>query len=49
VLRALADDGGVTLVEYAVLLSLIAVVCVLSVQLVGHNTNILLSSAAHAL
>jgi Flp pilus assembly pilin Flp len=48
-LKALADDGGVTLVEYALLLSLIAVICVLSVSFVGHSTSTLLSTAAHSL
>lgn len=49
-LRAmLEDNGGATLVEYALLLSLIAVVCVLSIKLVGTNTSTLLNSAAKSM
>jgi pilus assembly protein Flp/PilA len=45
----LAKDDGATLVEYALLLALIAVVCVLAITLVGQNTNTLLNTAAHSL
>jgi Flp pilus assembly pilin Flp len=48
-LKALADNRGVTLIEYALLLSLIAVVCVASVTLIGHTANTLLNAAAHSL
>jgi Flp pilus assembly pilin Flp len=43
------DETGATLVEYALLLSLIAVVCVVVITLVGHNTSALLSTAASSL
>jgi pilus assembly protein Flp/PilA len=45
----LIKDDGATLVEYALLLALIAVVCVLAITLVGQNTNNLLNTAAHSL
>jgi Flp pilus assembly pilin Flp len=48
-LKVLADDRGVTLVEYALLLALIAVVCVVSVKLVGQNASTLLHTAAISL
>jgi pilus assembly protein Flp/PilA len=38
-LRVLADERGVTAVEYAVMLSLIVVVLLGSVALVGDKTN----------
>jgi pilus assembly protein Flp/PilA len=43
------DDDGATLVEYALLLALIAVVCVLAITLIGQNTSTLLSTAAHSM
>jgi pilus assembly protein Flp/PilA len=49
-LRAmLKDESGVTLLEYALLLSLIAVVCLLAIKLVGNNTSTMVSSAAKSL
>ena len=48
-LRVLVDNDGVTLVEYALLLSLIAVVCIVSVKLVGQHASTVLSSAAASL
>jgi pilus assembly protein Flp/PilA len=45
----LADDEGVTLVEYALLLALIAVVSIVAVTLVGHNASTILSTAASKL
>jgi Flp pilus assembly pilin Flp len=47
--RALADERGVTLVEYALLLALVSVVCVVTVSLVGHNASTLLHTAAVSL
>jgi pilus assembly protein Flp/PilA len=47
--KRLADEAGVTLVEYALLLALVAVVCVVSVSLVGHDASTLLSRAAESL
>jgi pilus assembly protein Flp/PilA len=48
-LRILADDDGVTLVEYALLLALIAVISIVAVTLIGHNANTILRSAANKL
>jgi pilus assembly protein Flp/PilA len=49
-LRAmLKDDRGVTVLEYALLLALIAVVCVLAVKLVGSNTSTMMSTTAQSL
>jgi Flp pilus assembly pilin Flp len=45
----LADKSGATLIEYALLLSLIAVVCVVSVKLIGQNASTLLHKAAKSL
>jgi pilus assembly protein Flp/PilA len=45
----LAGDDGVTLVEYALLLALIAVVSILAITLVGHNASAILNTAAHSL
>jgi pilus assembly protein Flp/PilA len=43
-LRALADDRGVTAVEYSVMLGLIALVLLGSAALVGQQTNGMWSS-----
>lgn len=43
------EDDGATLVEYVLLVALIAVVCVGAVTLLGSNTNTKLNSAADAL
>jgi Flp pilus assembly pilin Flp len=49
-LRAmLKDETGVTLLEYALLMSLIAVVALLSIKLVGTNTSTMMSTAAKSL
>ncbi|MBV8147663.1 MAG: Flp family type IVb pilin [Candidatus Eremiobacteraeota bacterium] len=49
-LRAmLKDETGVTLLEYALLMSLIAVVCILAIKLVGTNTSTMMNTAAHSL
>lgn len=47
-LHARADDPerGASLVEYALLVALIAVVCVLAVQVLGETTSTSMSSAA---
>lgn len=37
--RLLADDGGVTMIEYSLIVSLIAVVCIVSVLAVGQATS----------
>ncbi len=43
------EEDGATLVEYVLLVALIAVVCVGAVTLLGTNTNTKLNSAANAL
>ena len=45
----LADDRGSALIEYALLISLIAVVCVVSIKLIGQDASTLLSKAANSL
>ena len=34
-----ADESGATMVEYAIMVALIAVVCIVAVQAVGTNTS----------
>jgi pilus assembly protein Flp/PilA len=49
-LRARFDDEtGASLVEYALLLALIAIVCIGAITLIGTNANDKLSSAGNAL
>jgi len=43
------DESGVAMVEYALLLALIAVFCLITVQLVGTNTEAVFNSAATSL
>lgn len=43
------EDDGASLVEYVLLIALVAVVCVGAVTLLGSNTNAKLNSAANAL
>lgn len=43
--RALRDDSGASMVEYAILASLIAAVCIVVVLAVGVKTSGLFSSA----
>ena len=47
--RFLRDDDGATLVEYVLIVALIAVVCVGAVALLGTSANTKLNSAAAAL
>jgi pilus assembly protein Flp/PilA len=42
-------DRGASLVEYALLVALIAVVCLLAIAFVGRNANTKLSSVATSL
>ena len=42
----LANEDGVSLVEYALLIALIAAVAIIAVTLLGHNASSVLSSAA---
>ena len=47
--RFAREDEGASLVEYVLLIALIAVVCVGAVTLLGTNVNTKLSTAATAL
>ena len=49
VLRFLREEDGASLVEYALLIALIAVVCIGAVTLIGTNVNAKLNSAATSL
>jgi len=49
VVRFVRDEEGASLVEYVLLIALIAVVCVGAVTLLGTNTNTKLGAAADAL
>ena len=40
------DEEGATMVEYALMLALIAIVCITAVRLIGSNTNSVFNSAA---
>ncbi|MBV8374263.1 MAG: Flp family type IVb pilin [Candidatus Eremiobacteraeota bacterium] len=42
-------EDGVTLVEYALLLALIAIVCIVAVALIGTNASTTLHAAATSL
>ena len=44
--RLLRDDGGATMAEYALVLSLVAIVCVVAVKSVGQNTSQLFQTLA---
>jgi pilus assembly protein Flp/PilA len=43
------DDEGATMVEYALMLSLIAIVCITAVGLVGTQAEIIFDDSATAL
>ena len=47
--RVLVSEDGPTAVEYAVMLALIIVVCLVSIQLIGTNANITFNSVAQKL
>jgi len=47
--RAIRDEEGATMVEYALMLALIAVVCIAVVTLVGENANDKFRESANAL
>ena len=49
VLRFFSDEDGASLVEYALLIALIAIVCVAAITLIGTNVNAKLNSAATSL
>lgn len=42
----LIDRGGATLVEYALVLTLILIITIVSLQILGHYSSHVLSSAA---
>ena len=42
----LRDENGATMVEYCLMLSLIALVCITAVAIVGQNVNALYANAA---
>ena len=50
-LRARFSDSerGASLVEYALLVALIAVVCIIAVQVLGHNASTSFSSTGSAI
>jgi pilus assembly protein Flp/PilA len=43
------DEEGATMVEYALMLALIAVVCITAVQLIGTRANTTFNTSANAL
>ena len=45
----LVSEDGPTAVEYAVMLALIIVVCLVSIQLIGTNANLTFNSVANVL
>lgn len=47
--RFLTDDDGPTAVEYAVMLALVIVVCLVSIQALGTATNVSFSNLADSL
>ena len=44
--KMLLDESGASLVEYAVIVALIAIVCIVAVLPVGRNASAALSTAA---
>jgi len=49
ILRMFKDEEGASLVEYALLVALIAVVALGAIKLLGNNANSALSAAANEL
>jgi pilus assembly protein Flp/PilA len=45
----LANEDGATLVEYALLVALIAIVCLLAISILGKNASTVLNSAAQSI
>jgi pilus assembly protein Flp/PilA len=45
----LRDEEGVTMVEYGLMLALIAIVCIIAVALIGTNLSTLFSKTATSL
>lgn len=46
VLDFLLDDRAATMIEYGLMLALIAIACVAAVRMVGSNTNALFDNAS---
>ena len=44
--RFMRDEDGATMVEYALMLALIAIVCILAVTAIGNGTNGIFNSIA---
>ena len=49
VARFLKSEDGPTAVEYAVMLALIVIVCLVSIQAIGTNANVTFNSIATAM
>jgi Flp pilus assembly pilin Flp len=47
--KMLSDTSGGTLIEYALIVALVAAVCVLAVYTLGRNNSAILNSAAHSI
>lgn len=47
--RAVRDDGGQALVEYALILFFIAIVCIGVLTVLGQNVSTVLNSVANAI
>lgn len=47
--RAHASDRGASLVEYALLVALIAIVCIAAITMLGNNSSSTLDSTAQSL
>jgi Flp pilus assembly pilin Flp len=47
--KFVTKEDGVTLVEYALLLALIAIVCIVAIVLVGQYSSTTLSTAAQSM
>ena len=43
------DEEGATMVEYALMLALIAIVCIIAVTAIGNNANTTFTNAGNAL
>ena len=46
IMEALKEEEGATMVEYALMLALIAIVCIAAVTLIGGNANNVFEGAA---
>lgn len=47
--RFIKDEGGATMVEYGLMLALIAIVAMVGAKLVGTNANTLFNTVANSL